>query len=69
MHNALNGLVFDSIAETANETGDAAGLDALSNLLDKLEGRFGFVTQPERLASARAAIAAKRKGLGETPRA
>ena len=65
MHNALNGLVFDSIAETANETRDIAGLEALSTLLYKLEGRVGFVTQPDRLANAKHAIAKKMTELDQ----
>lgn len=59
MHNALNGLVFDSIAETASEINDLGGLQALSVLLGKLGGRPGFVTQPERFAAAKKMVETK----------
>jgi len=65
MHNALNGLVFDSIAETVSETNDIGGLQALSVLLSKLEGRAGFVTQPERFAAAKRLVETKIASIEE----
>lgn len=59
MHNSLNALAFDCVGEAASEVHDVAGLEALLIVLDKLEHRLGYVTQPERLAAARQKIEAK----------
>lgn len=59
MKNNIGNLALDSVAETAQVTNDISGLSTLSVLLSKLEARVGYVIRSERLAAARAQIAAK----------
>lgn len=66
MENAINGIVFDLVAETARETSTLEGLETLKELVYKLEHRTGLTTQTDRLCRAKGQIEARWKELQKT---
>lgn len=59
MDNPINGMIIDLVVDTARETRDSLGLEALLVLLDKIGEKPGLATQAERISYAKAFISEK----------